>query len=206
MTPSLLCAAAEVALNRRLRLEPSVLEECARCSGQSIDCDITDLGWQLHLELMPGGVRVLAQAKPDADTRIRGSSAGLLRLLWRTARHDPRIPDEVQISGDAELLGRFKDWLGRAGFEPGEWLAPIIGDAAAYRVLQAARQAMGWGGTTLRTLALDSAEYLREERGVLARAADVEDWMRQLETLRDDVDRFDARLRRLERQAGMSAS
>jgi len=206
MTPSLLCATIEVALNRCLRLEPSVLEECAARSGQSISCDITDLGWQLQVDLIPGGVRVLPSARPDAETRIRGTSAGLLRLLWRSARDDRSIPDEVQISGDAELLGRFKDWLGRVGFDPGEWLAPVIGDAPAYRVVQAARQAFGWGSSALRTLALDGAEYLREERGVLAGAADVEDWVQQVETLRDDVERFDARLRRLERQAGMMPS
>ncbi|HSW12506.1 MAG TPA: hypothetical protein VLI06_06665, partial [Solimonas sp.] len=60
------------------------------------------------------------------------------------------------------------------------------------------RKLLDWGRQTAQTLGLDTAEYLREETRDLARAADVEDWMNAIDTLREDADRLEARLRRLE--------
>jgi ubiquinone biosynthesis protein UbiJ len=48
---------------------------------------------------------------------------------------------------------------------------------------------------------LDTAEYLREETRDLARKIDVEEWMEAVDSLRDDVERLEARLRRLEAPA-----
>jgi ubiquinone biosynthesis protein UbiJ len=56
----------------------------------------------------------------------------------------------------------------------------------------------GWGRRSAGTLALDTAEYLREETRDLARAADVEEWMDAVDAVRDGADRLEARLQRLE--------
>ena len=53
-------------------------------------------------------------------------------------------------------------------------------------------------------MTLNTAEYLREETYDLARKSDAEDWSSEVETLRDDVARLEARLKRLERSGDAS--
>ena len=201
MTPSVLCATLEVALNRSLRQEPEVLEECARLEGRVIGLRLTGPDWDFFIEFMPTGVRVLPQFERAADVSVSGAPALVLRIGLRAAAGETGLPQGLRVEGDPELLLRFQRLLARAGFDPEELLEPLIGGPAAHRVVQGLGQFFGWGRKTAGTLALDTAEYLREETRDLARREDVEEWMNQVDTLRDGVERLEARLRRLEAHA-----
>jgi ubiquinone biosynthesis protein UbiJ len=196
--PALLCAAIEVALNRYLSLEPEVLADCARLQGRVIVLDVAVPAWQFFIEFSGSGVRVLPQLDQTPDVTVRGSLSTLMRLSWQVSQGEAGIPQGLQIDGDTELLQRFNRLLARVGFEPEEFAARFVGDAAAHRLTQGLQSVFGWGRRSAGTLALDTAEYLREETRDLARAADVEEWMDAVDAVRDGADRLEARLQRLE--------
>lgn len=199
MTPTSLCAAVEVALNRYLALEPAMLGRCAALDGRCIALQIDGWGWTLLLEFMPRGVRVAAEAEREADVTVAGAPAALARLGWSPAGS---LPAGVRVEGDAELLHSLRRMLAEVGFDAEELLAPVLGGVAAHRLVAAAQALFGWSRQGLQDLSLNTAEYLREETRDLARAADVEDWAQDVETLRERADRFEAALRRLERRMG----
>jgi ubiquinone biosynthesis protein UbiJ len=196
--PPLLCATLEVALNRTLRLEPAVLEDCTRLAGRCIALEVDGLGWTFYLEFMEGGLRVLDARAAAADVCVGGGLSALLRLAWQVTQGEGGLPQALRVSGDTELLTRFNRMLARVGFDPEELAARLVGDAAAHRLNQGLQGLLGWSRKSLATLGLDTAEYLREETRDLARAVDVEDWMDAVDALRERVDRFEARLRRVE--------
>ena len=91
-------------------------------------------------------------------------------------------------------------------FDPAEVAARVVGEGAAHRLVGGLRGLFGWGRRSAATLTLDTAEYLREETRDLARRVDAEEWMDAVDTLREDTDRLEARLRRIERvRAGGAA-
>lgn len=206
MTPPLLCAGLEVALNRYLRLEPSVLAECERWSGRSIELRVLGWGWSFVIEFIATGVRVLPQAEQPADVTVSGPFSTLMRLALKSAGGaEGGMPNGLDIEGDAELLQRFNRLLARVGFDPEELAAKLVGDTAAHRVTQGLKELFGWGRKTVDTLSLDTAEYLREETRDLARGLDVEDWMNEIDRLRERTDRFEARLALIEQRSGARA-
>jgi ubiquinone biosynthesis protein UbiJ len=73
-------------------------------------------------------------------------------------------------------------------------LAGWIGDIAAYEVSGIARRAAAFGRRARAALELDAAEYLRDERAVLVGSRDLERFSADVETLRDAVERAEARL------------
>lgn len=202
MTPALACAAAEVALNRYLGLEPSALEQCAALSGRTLALHAEDLGWTFVLEPHAGGVRVAAEAAREPDVSLRAPTLRLLRLALRAGAADDAggLPAGLQVDGDTELLRRFNAILARVGFDPEELVARVVGDGAAHRLVGGLRGVLGWGRQAAQKLSLDTAEYLTEETEDLARGADVADWMDGVDTLRDAVERLEARLALLERR------
>jgi ubiquinone biosynthesis protein UbiJ len=201
-TPSLLCAAVEVALNRYLRLEPAALEACAALEGRSIALRAEELDWTLVIEPIAAGVRVVAEAAGTPDVTVTAPTARLLGFALRAAGGERGLPPGLRIEGDAELLDRFGRIVLGIGFDFEELLARVVGDGAAYRVAGGLRDLFGWSRRAADRLAFDTAEYLREETGDLASAADAEEWMDAVDRLRDGVDRFEARLARLERRFG----
>lgn len=206
MTPALLCATLEIALNRVLRSEPSALARCAALNGRTLALEATDLGWHFAIEPNAAGVRVSSDDDIDADVTARASTARLLALALRLTGGERSLPRELEVEGDAELLQTFAGILAQAGFDPEEFMAHALGDVVAHRLANGARKLLGWSRRSAQTLSYSGAEYLREETGDLARGGDVEIWMQGVERLRDDTDRLQARLERLEqRVTGESA-
>ncbi len=200
--PALLCGAVEVALNRFLALEDSALRECATLSPRVIELRTQAPDWSFFIEFHAGGVRVAPDCDHAAEVRVSGRMSNLMKLAWTVAQSggDTGVPQGLQVDGDVELLLRFNRLLARIGFDPEEFAAKIVGDAAGHRLTQGLRGLLNWGQRTASTLGLDSAEYLREETRDLARGSDAEDWAAAVDRLRDDTARFEARLQRLERQ------
>ncbi|HEY9545657.1 MAG TPA: SCP2 sterol-binding domain-containing protein [Solimonas sp.] len=196
--PGLLSAALEVALNRYLGLEASALAECATLEGRSIALVVDVPAWTFVIEFHRGGVRVLDDDMLTPDVTVRGNLNTLMRLAWTISRSQTTIPQGLRVDGDVELLRSFNRLLAQVGFDPEEFAARFVGDAAAHRLNQGLQTLFGWGRRSADTLALDTAEYLREETRDLARGSDVAEWADAVDELRDGAARLEARLRRLE--------
>jgi len=196
-TPPVLCAAAEIALNRHLRREASAVEDCARLAGRCIEFALPSSALALTVEFIGTGVRVLPEPPTPPQVRVSGTPSALIRSLSRAAEGGTHFPG-LTIEGDAELLAQFRDMVARVGFDPEEWLAPLLGGVTAHRLVGGLRKAFDWTRGNTRRMADHGAEYLREETYDLARARDVEQWMNEVDEARDALERLDARLRRLE--------
>ena len=197
-TPSLLCAGLELAFNRYLALEPEVLADCAKLSGRCIALHADGPGWDFFLCPHAGGVQVLDAWPGKPDVRISAPPTLLLKRLVRR-EGDDSILSGVTVEGDADLLLRFGRLLERVGFEPEEWVAKVVGDGAAHRVTETLKSLLGWGRSTAGTLALDTAEYLREETRDLPHRDDVEQWIAGVDATRQQSEALESRLARLER-------
>ncbi len=194
--PSVLCAATEIALNRYLRLENAVIEDCARLSGRYMEFALPSASLTMAIEFIPTGVRVMPESPAPADVRVSGTPSLLLAAL--RSGNGAGIPAGLDVQGDVELLGEFRAMVSRIGFDPEEWLAPMLGGVAAHRVAGGLRRIFDWTRGNTRRMADHGAEYLREETYDLARGRDVGEWMDEVEDARDALDRIEARLRRLE--------
>jgi ubiquinone biosynthesis protein UbiJ len=195
--PPLLCAALEVALNRYLALEPAVAADFGRLGDRVIALHAQGPDWEFYLCPGPSGVTVLDAVDRKPDVRISARPAALLRRAFGGAEAGG---SGVTVEGDADLLQRFSTRVMQVGFDPEEWLAPWRGGGAAHRVGQGLRGLLGWGRASASTLALDTAEYLREETGDLPHRADVERWAEGVDAARRRGEQLAARLERLERR------
>ena len=198
--PPLLCAGLEIALNRYFALEPEVLAELGKLNGRVIALQAEGPGWEFFLCPHAAGVQVLDRWSGKPDVRIRARPSQLLRQALRGGSGEGSPLSGVQVEGDAGLMQQFSTLLSRVGFDLEEWLARWMDGGAAHRVNETLRGLAGWGRQAASTLALDTAEYLREETRDLVHRADVEQWMGAVDALRERSDGLAARLARLERR------
>jgi ubiquinone biosynthesis accessory factor UbiJ len=195
--PPLFCAALEIALNRYLALEPEVLADVAKLDGRLIALEAEGPGWEFFLRPHAAGVQVLDACSDKPDVRIRARPSQLLR---QALRREAGTLSGVQVEGDAGLLQQFSTLLSRVGFDLEEWLARFMDGGAAHRAAAALRALGGWGRNTASTLALDTAEYLREETRDLVHRADVEQWIAGVTEAERRTEQLAARIARLERR------
>jgi len=104
------------------------------------------------------------------------------------------------VSGDAEVAQQFSELLGLLKPDPEEELAQLIGDAPAYHLGRMARAVLDFGERAAGTGVRNMAEYLAHERRDLVPKAEGRQLLDGIDALRDDVDRFEARLKHLARR------
>jgi ubiquinone biosynthesis protein UbiJ len=138
-----------------------------------------------------------------ADATLRGGVLSLLALSSDSAQAVIQRGDVV-ITGDSEVARGFRELaqLLRPDFE--EELSLLIGDVPAHQLARLARL-----GASLSTRAADTtlrnlAEYLGHERGDLVSRNEGEQFLRGVDSLREGVDRLQARLDLLAQRHGAS--
>lgn len=190
----------EIGFNRYLALAPEALRACGELEGRSIALKLRELDLTFILRPNAQGVQVQAADGQSADVTLSGSLPAFTRLAWpQTEQAELLLSGAVEIDGDSELAEDFSRILRNVHFDFDELLASSLGGVAAHGVGRFMRNAFGIGRRSAQVLGRDTVEYLREETRDLVHRADVQKWMDGVDRLRDDVERLDARLGRLER-------
>ena len=99
-----------------------------------------------------------------------------------------------------EDLFRFEGVPKPGGPDPEEELSTVIGDVAAHGVGEFVRGLGAWGRQAGLTMEQNVGEYLQEERQAVPGRHEVDTFRKDVNTLRDDVARFEARLAAAEKE------
>lgn len=195
MTPAVIAAGLETALNLAVRLDPDVRSRLAALEGAVIALEPVGLG--LTLYLLPGasGIRVVDRYDGEPSVRIQGAPLALARQ-WR----GQRPAGDIVIEGDAAVGREFQTALARLDIDWEEQLSRLVGDAAAHQTGRFWRELQAWSRRTGDVLRRDGREYLQHELRVLPPRPAVEQFLSAVDTLREDVDRLAARIERLRRR------
>jgi len=191
----------EKLLNRGLPRSPRARQLCAALAGRSVAIVVPEV---VRLRVTSTG-QTLAVTRDDAaaDATIAGGLLSLLALTGESAQAVIQRGD-VSITGDSELAQSFRELAQLLRPDPEEELSLLIGDVPAHQLGRLARLGTSLGvraaDTTLRNL----AEYGAHERGDLVSRNEGEQFLRGVDTLREGVDRLQARLDLLARRRGAS--
>lgn len=197
MLPTVATAALEAALNRYLALDPETLARMAELEGRVIGLQWR--GTDLALYFLPGAgeVQVLSHYEGEPDTLLSGSPLALAQLSLGGDRERTLFSGAVEIRGDSACGQRFQQILEAMDIDWEEHLARLIGDLAAHQAARLARQGQQYARHSAATLRQDLGEYLTEESGLLPARIQVENFLADIDRLRMDTDRLEARVQRL---------
>jgi ubiquinone biosynthesis protein UbiJ len=192
------------ALARALADSPRAQALCAELAGRTLVLRIDGVPGCIALTSDGGALTLRRGSELRADASLSGGALSLLALAGADAEDVIRRGD-VRIDGDAAIAERFRELarLLRPNVEAG--LARVLGPLPAHLMARSARGALAWTRHATRTAVDNVAEYLAHESRDLVPRAEAEDYLRGVEALREQVDRMDARVRRLEQQAAHGA-
>lgn len=187
-------------LEAALALDPETRDAVARLSGKVIDLDVSGVG---TLRLRIDGERVDVGPRDvatDADVTLRGAPLSLLRFLFADERETLILNDAVSLHGDIALANRLQQIAARMDIDIEEGLAQRLGDIPAHEIVRGLHGLGGWMRSAGASLLADVSEYLRYEVAMTPGSTDVERFAHAVDDLRDDVERLEARVGRLERR------
>lgn len=188
----------EQALNAALALDPRTLERLARLQGKVIAIELKGTGIRLLLQPERNGLRLMGHYDGMVDTTLRGAPFALLRMsTGRTG--EGMFKGDVEIDGDVELGQQIQRVFEKVDIDWEEHLSRLTGDIIAHQLGNTVRGLFDWGERSAEHLGQDTADYLQEETETLPVPWEVEAFIEEVDTLRSDVDRLEARVKRLQR-------
>lgn len=199
MTPKqLLLSTFQSAINAALRLDPYTVQRLGGLAGKVVAVELRGVNLTLFLALQTDRIEVRGEHAGAVDARLSGTPLAFARLGLsgdRAALHT----GEVQISGDTELGQQLRDILAAMDVDWEEHLSRFTGDVIAHQAGNTARASQRWAQQSSAALLQDAGEYLKYERELLPDRAQVETFMQHVDVLRDDVERLEARVQRLQK-------
>ena len=195
--------ALEEALNRVLAMDPDARRRLADLHGRVVRVDLQGTGIQLNF--VPGHdghLRLLSSIEHEPDCTLSGSPVDLIRAGDSTSGHAQLFAGRVQIDGDTGLAHGFSETLAGIDIDWEEQLSRLTGDIAAHEIGRGLRAAAREGRRLGRSAQDNLSEYLTEEARLLPHRFEVEDFLSDVDELRETADRLEARIALLERRRG----
>jgi len=183
-------------LNRNISETTPARELCARLDGKIIAIRVRDTALAMYFTIRDEVIGLTADHESEPDVVITGSLLTLARIAGNSGERALRT-GALDLTGDVATAEAFQSLLGYAKPDLEEELSGIVGDGAAHRIGEVARGVGSWARNARETMGSNIREYLQEEsRGAPSRY-EVDRFTKDLHTLRDDVERLEARINRL---------
>lgn len=184
-------------LNRNIQATTPARELCRQLSGTVVAIRVRNTALTAWFIVHDDSLELATESDREPDVSISGSILTLASMAGESGLKSIRA-GSLELTGDPVLADDFQRLLSYARPDIEEELSGIVGDAAAHRIGEIARSVGNWSRDARETMGENIREYLQEESRDLPSRFEVERFSRELNVLRDDVERTEARLARLE--------
>ncbi len=177
------------ALNHLLGAEAWARDKLKPYAGECVEFRSPPLP-ALRLDILDSGLvgGAAQDAVPSLVVTI-GPSA-----LPASLRGEDALMREIGIEGNADLAGTVQYLFRHLRWDLAEDLSKVFGDVFAQRMVSEGRRFAAWNREAGEKLAQNFAEYWIEEQPLLARPADVRQFLTDADQLRDDLARLQKRI------------
>jgi len=183
-------------LNRNIAESTPARELCQKLSAKVVAIRVRNTALAAYFVVNDEALDLVTSSADEPDVVITGSIITLARMAGQSG--EAAIRDgSLDLTGDAETAKEFQQLLAFAKPDVEEELSGIIGDVTAHRLGEIARGVGRWGRDARSTMGANIREYLQEESRDVPSRYELDAFSSNISTLRDDVDRVEARLNRL---------
>lgn len=186
----------EAFLNCYLNLDPESKEQLRQLSGKVIKIEWGPLTY--YWQFKSDSISLSKIYNGPADLVLRGSTFDFLRLIF--SKNKALIDIPLQVSGDMAFGMQFRAFFLNLEMDWEEQLAKILGDTAAYPVIQLLKAIRRWARESVKNLSENLTNYLQTEIKGLISTEELQVFFSDIDELRDDCARLEARIQRLEKK------
>ena len=188
----------ERSLNATLAMDPGSVQLLAKLEGRVIAMNIESLDGRFYLLPYKDRVSIVVDHDQSPDIVIEG---GLLAYVWGATASvigSANSDHVLEISGEAQLVAAMRDLLRSLQPDFEEQLSSLIGDFPAHHAGNQIRSFAEWAEQVGQSIAVNTGEYLTEEKQLLVVRSRVDRFLIAVNQLRNDTEQLARRLDTLE--------
>jgi ubiquinone biosynthesis protein UbiJ len=205
----------EKALNRFLILDPESSARLAALDGKVISIillmkidkdkvDEGDAGITINFKIENSRMHVLADKPEHTDVVIKGTPLSLLHMSISKQNRKQFFAEDVSIQGNLELGQQIIDLFDEMEIDWEEHTSHLLGDVSAHQVGRFVRGVKQFFRQARSSMIQNVNEYVHEEALIFPPREALEDFFQDIDVMRMDADRLEARIKRLRKIKGDS--
>jgi ubiquinone biosynthesis protein UbiJ len=203
--PLLLNSLLEDAIRSYLSLDPASRAYLKPLAGKIIALEFTAPGHVVYLSPTETGIHLLGAFEGAPDAALTGSLLAFARMGLGGAPRRFLFSGQIQVTGDTETARRFQSLFQKLAIDWEGQLARLAGETVSSTLFGLLRAGRRWSEDTAEAFRLNLAEYLQEETRDLPARAEANIFYRDVDGIRTDSERLEARIRRLQAASEPSA-
>lgn len=189
----------ETALNHTLSLDADTRGRLGALDGRALCVNFRGTGLAMRIAVAGDHLKIGPAFDGENQLQLSTTPGGLIGIAAARLRGDGDSlpPGQVEIAGDAELARQLERLATR--FEPDidEAFARVFGDVIGFQIARAFRRGFGFIRESTSELVRDTADYLVEESRDLIAKPEMEEFLDEVDALRERGDRLEARIKRV---------
>lgn len=198
LLPELFAGLVGDAFERFLRLDPNSPRYLAPLAGKVIALRLLPFGWRLALCPGEKSMQILHGFEGNPAVTLAGSPLAFARMGLSDSPRRALFAGEVTVEGDMDVARRFQSLFERLSIDWEALLARQTGVTLASGIMELLRDSRAFGIDTLQSLGMNIAEYWQEESRQLPAKAEADIFFEEVDNLRADFDRLEAKILRLQ--------
>ena len=185
-------------INKILRLDEQTFNDLNKYNDKIIAFEFINTKIKLYITLSENRLNIDSECNKDPDVLIKSSPTNFLKTILPSKYGMADFPVDMQVVGDITLAQDFQKIMRNLDIDLEDPLSKLVGDTLAYQIGQFMRKAGNITFKTVETLMVDISEYLRFEIEMLPDELLVEEFIKEVDLLRNDTELVSKRINKLD--------
>ena len=197
--PRVLLGALEAAANRVLHSDPDIAPKLERLHGKVMQLYISGLGVRVFALVSHGNIVFFDDFGGEADVSLSAPPLALLRMGLEQREGKSMLGNaDMLLEGDMQIAQQFQSLIAALELDWEELLSQRVGDIAARQVGLLAEGFGRWLSRSQASVDMAVRDYIQEEVQHSPTRIEVSNFADDIDNIRMDADRLEARINRLE--------
>ena len=188
-------AGLEKLINTALRYDPGTKIALSQLADQVLAIQVTAPAFTVYLTPDEDGLRLMGHWEGEVHTQLRGSLPALARLA--RSQQTSFANTGVEVIGNTGLLVDLQRLLINLDIDWEEALTEVLGDVIGHQGAELLRSGTRYAGDRASEAKRRISEFLTEELGTLPSRNELEGFYQDVDDLRLQADRLEARIKQL---------
>ena len=190
----------ETTLNKFVSLDKSIMERLSQLDNKKILINISNLSLLVLIKYTDSKIILdlgSADVEYNPDVKVSGTSGKFIEALLDNKSKGVEKYKGISISGDLGTAQLLQEIVGSINIDWEEELAKIAGDIPARQIGNFVRNTRKKAKNVSMELIDMTEEYIKFEKNLVANKNEVENFISDVDELRDTYDRLSARISNL---------
>ena len=184
-------------VNRYISADPERANQLSQINGKTIRLYIKELNQNCILKINGLSVVELEEPADKTDVEVIVSLKVLSDFMLGVDKENMLKNGDLEIKGDAHVASVFQHTMKSIEIDWEEILSDYTGDAIAHHLGAGIRELHALRARMKENFRLDARDFLQDNLQVAVTKEEVDEFMRDVDTMRAQVERLEARLNRL---------